>query len=582
MLTTSKNPSPDGLLLYDFGASPCARRCRITLLEKGLRSETQPIDLSRLEQRSPEYLEINPNGFVPTLAHGERVIFESNVITEYLDDAFPDVPLYPDDPWERAQVKMWQGAEAAMAKDYRTLMYQRVMGPVVRLTRTLDEALEVARRSTDDPADLEWERRVWSLEVLTAEEEVQYEDRLVKWLERLDRELEGKTFLVGERFSQADISVYPRVMMFPFLWIPIDERRFPNVARWAGEMGQRGSFDATLSEQDRGLARLSSTPIPRWMLRTLKKPEGERNLLERFGLVALRKLFESVVGGGDGAASSGPIRKPQVGEVPPSDAPVRRPTAVSADVRDAPLTLYDDPRSPHGRRVRIALLEKGLRWHTERVDIGRMAQKAPGYLKINPNGEVPALRHGDRLLADSLIIAEYLDQVFPDEGEGPLFPRGGYARAEVRMWLALEAGTHKEFRPLFFLHVVRPELLASGVEADAIDSWIAEGIHPSYRQWLQDVVRGTPRFDTSEELARSIILTKLERLESALASRLYLVGDHFTMADAAWITRVEQLADMNVVLAPARFPHLLDWQARVSVRPSVRASGESAMTQGAS
>ena len=118
-----------GLLLYDFGASPCARRCRISMLEKGLVWDTQTIDLSRLEQRSPEYLRINPNGFVPALAHGERVVYESNVITEYLDDVFPATPLYPSDPWELARVKLWQSAEAAMAKDYRTLMYQRLMGP---------------------------------------------------------------------------------------------------------------------------------------------------------------------------------------------------------------------------------------------------------------------------------------------------------------------------------------------------------------------------------------------------------------------------------------------------------------------
>src|SRR6185369_12587006 len=155
--------NPHGLILYDYAGSPCARRCRITLREKGLAWDTQTIDLSRLQQRDPDYLAINPNGFVPTLAHGERVIFESNVITEYLDDAFPETPLYPDDPWELAQVKMWQSAEAAMAKDYRPLMYQRLMGPILRLTRSLEEALAAARRSTMDPADLAWEERVWNL-----------------------------------------------------------------------------------------------------------------------------------------------------------------------------------------------------------------------------------------------------------------------------------------------------------------------------------------------------------------------------------------------------------------------------------
>src|SRR5262245_59198187 len=204
-----QSDNPHGLILYDHPDSPCARRVRITLIEKGLGWETQIIDLSRLEQRSPEYLRLNPNGFVPTLAHGERVIYESSVITEYLDDAFPERRLYPLDPWELAQVKMWQAAELAMAKDYRPLMYQRLMGPMVRLTRTLDEALAAAKRSTSDAADLAWEEKVWKLEVLTPEQEGLTEARLWSWLDRLDRHLDGRQFLVGEQFSQAEVAVFP-------------------------------------------------------------------------------------------------------------------------------------------------------------------------------------------------------------------------------------------------------------------------------------------------------------------------------------------------------------------------------------
>jgi len=71
-----------GLVLYDSMGSPCARRCRITMIEKRLAWDTVEINLSLMEQRHPDYLRINPNGLVPTLAHGTRIIFESNVITE--------------------------------------------------------------------------------------------------------------------------------------------------------------------------------------------------------------------------------------------------------------------------------------------------------------------------------------------------------------------------------------------------------------------------------------------------------------------------------------------------------------------
>jgi hypothetical protein len=55
---------------------------RIVLLEKSLCWE-KLVDLTRMEQKRPEYLALNPNGLVPTLVHGDRVIYESNVITEY-------------------------------------------------------------------------------------------------------------------------------------------------------------------------------------------------------------------------------------------------------------------------------------------------------------------------------------------------------------------------------------------------------------------------------------------------------------------------------------------------------------------
>src|SRR5262245_27884596 len=195
----------DDLVLYDFHGSPCARRVRAVLLEKGLRWTTRLVDLTRLEQKRPEYLALNPNGVVPTLVHGDRVVYESNVITEYLDDVFPDVRLYPDDPWERAQVKLWQSFELSFAKDYRPMMYQRLLGPMVRLTRTLDEALAIARRSTTNPFDLEWERKVWGITVLTPDEERACVERLYQRVEVLEEALRGSDFLVGNRFTQAEV-----------------------------------------------------------------------------------------------------------------------------------------------------------------------------------------------------------------------------------------------------------------------------------------------------------------------------------------------------------------------------------------
>ncbi len=563
--------NPHGLLLYDADGSPCARRVRITLLEKGLAWEQELLDLSRLEQRSPAYLAINANGTVPALAHGTRVIHESNVITAYLDDAFPDRPLYPDDPWELAQVRMWQASELAMARDYQPLFHQRLMGPLVHLTRTLDETLAIARRSTRDPADLAWAERVWTLAVLTPEEEADAEARLIAWLDRLEKHLATRAYLVGERLTPADIAVYPRIAMYPYVGMPIAADRHPHVSRWMERLGGHASFAQTLSPGDRTLEGLARTDVLPALARL--RAGGERQTLsDRLRLVFLRRAARRALPAAPrSTANDRPaIRPPAPGRIAPADTPRRPLRAATAEERAQPLTLYDYAASPHARRIRWLLSDKGLRWTTVDVDLARLAHRAPEFLAINPDGAIPALRHGERVLGDSQVIAEYLDAIYPGV---PFFPTDAYQLAQVRMWLALEAGTDQELRPLFWLSIVRPALHAQGITEADVERSVADGVSPSDRRWLREVLAGRPRADSSEELARGSVAKKLDVLERRLVgSREFLVGDGFTMADAAWCTRLELLPALGMPLPTQRYPNLVRWLARIGELPSAAAS----------
>src|SRR5262245_43735285 len=225
----------DVLTLYDSHGSPCARRVRAVLLEKGLSWTTRLVDLTRMEQKRPEYLALNPNGVVPTLVHDDRVLYESNVITEYLDDVFTDPPLYPRDPWACARAKMWQAFELAMAKDFRPLMYARVIGPFDRL-RPRDEVLADARRATDDPAHLDWVRRVYDGGVISDAEAGHLESLLVQRLDRLEAALDGHDWLIGDRYSIADLSVAPRVQMYPVVQLPLEPARHPRLCDWLARL----------------------------------------------------------------------------------------------------------------------------------------------------------------------------------------------------------------------------------------------------------------------------------------------------------------------------------------------------------
>jgi len=228
------------ITLYDFHGSPCARRVRIVLLEKGLEWHTRIVDLTKMEQKRPEYLKLNPNGLVPTLVHGQRVIYESNVITEYLDAVFPAPRLYPADPWSCARAKMWQAFELAMAKEYRPLMYLRVIGPLDR-QRPKDEVMRDARRSTDDPAHLDWVSRVYDGTVVDEQEAAHLASQLYQRIDYVESALTGQ-FLLGDQFSIADISVYPRVAMYPLVGLPLDPAKYPRTLRWMSAVATRPSL----------------------------------------------------------------------------------------------------------------------------------------------------------------------------------------------------------------------------------------------------------------------------------------------------------------------------------------------------
>jgi len=230
----------DQLILYDFHGSPCARRVRIVMLEKDLEWETRLVDLTKMEQTRPEYLALNPNGLVPTLVHGGRVIYESNVITEYLDAVCPEPRLYPVDPWLCARAKMWQAFELAMAKEFRPLMYLRVIGPIDR-QRPKDEVMRDVRRSTDDPAHIDWVNRVYDGTAVSEDEATLLASQLNQRIDHIERELGGE-FLLGDRFSIADISLYPRAAMYPMIGLQLDSVKYPRITRWMSSMAERPSF----------------------------------------------------------------------------------------------------------------------------------------------------------------------------------------------------------------------------------------------------------------------------------------------------------------------------------------------------
>jgi hypothetical protein len=98
----------------------------------------------------------------------------------------------------------------------------------------------------------------------------------------------------------------------------------------------------------------------------------------------------------------------------------------------AMLVLHHAWRSSASRRVRLCLEEKGLAYESHPVDLAKMEHHTPEYLRLNPNGVIPALVHDGRALHESGTICEYIDEAFDGP---PLRPDDAFGRATMRNWI---------------------------------------------------------------------------------------------------------------------------------------------------
>ena len=91
------------MVLYSGTTCPFSQRCRLVLFEKGMDFEIRDVDLFN----KPEDIStMNPYGQVPILVERELILYESNIINEYIDERFPHPQLMPADPLQRARARL--------------------------------------------------------------------------------------------------------------------------------------------------------------------------------------------------------------------------------------------------------------------------------------------------------------------------------------------------------------------------------------------------------------------------------------------------------------------------------------------
>jgi glutathione S-transferase len=181
------------------------------------------------------------------------------------------------------------------------------------------------------------------------------------------------------------------------------------------------------------------------------------------------------------------------------------------------ITLMSAVRCPYCVRVRLVLDEKGIEHTIDEIDL---SNRPPRLREANSRNRVPVLIHGDLVLPESVVINEYLDEVFPDV---PMMPEDAVGRGLVRRLLV-----------------------------------VFEDVTDTYYDYRRD------------QSAWPALDAELQKFDGILAGREYLAGDQYTLADPGcwpWFARMELQMDIDL----AAYPNIAAWKARLEQRPAYAA-----------
>ncbi|WP_373280420.1 glutathione S-transferase N-terminal domain-containing protein [Methylogaea oryzae] len=197
------------MTLYSYPRCLHSHRARIVLQEKGISSE---VDFVSITDSPQELLELNPYGTTPTFVDRDLVLYQADIIMEYLDERFPHPPLYPMDPVSRARSRL---LTYRIEQDWYSLYDQILKGDekqAVKAKKTLRENLIAA------------------MPVFAA-----------------------KPYFLSDEFTLVDCTVAPLLWRLSSLHIELPKQAEP-IRNYAKRIFERDSFQASLSEDERDLA----------------------------------------------------------------------------------------------------------------------------------------------------------------------------------------------------------------------------------------------------------------------------------------------------------------------------------------
>ena len=201
--------------LYDGGRAPNPRRVKVFLAEKGIAVPTEQVDLGKLAHKSAAYTAVNPLQRVPALELDDgTIISESIAICRYFERLHPEPPLFGTDAKDAALIEMWE----------RRVEFH-LLAPISHIFRNSHPAM----KEMEVPQVPAWAEA--------------NKPRIMDFLELLDRELKGRRYIAGDRYSVADITGMISVDFLKPAKLTVPDS-LTNLKRWHEEVSARPSAKA--------------------------------------------------------------------------------------------------------------------------------------------------------------------------------------------------------------------------------------------------------------------------------------------------------------------------------------------------
>ena len=219
------------LTLYHSVESTCAQKVRLVLREKGLDWEEIRLNLRKGDQFDPDYMKLNPKAVVPTLVHGDRVVRESSVINEYIEDCFPEPSLRPADAHDRARMRLMVMAfDNEVHPSIGILSYAIFLRHQMNALKSPEELADHFQKVAD-PMRRERQMRTHE-EGLASPAASMAVSNLAKVVEQMAQALNLNNWLAGPTYSLADAAAVPYMVRATALKLDDLWQDLPQVSTW--------------------------------------------------------------------------------------------------------------------------------------------------------------------------------------------------------------------------------------------------------------------------------------------------------------------------------------------------------------